>query len=287
MVKGKKLYGEIRNYVIIVFGLACYVFSWSAFLIPSDLIGGGISGVSTLIYFVTGIPVGILNFIFNAILVLIAMRILGAKFGINTIFGIIVGALLFLVLQPLFTVPLVNDPFMCALIGGMLSGFGIGIVFTHGGNSGGTDIIALIVTNYRNISPGKVIIICDVVIVAASYLIFQSIEKIVYGYVIMGVFGYTLDIVLEGAKQSYQIIVFSKNNDVIADRIGNELNRGVTFLKGKGWYTKEDQDVLLVIAQKHDKQKIMEIINDSDDKAFLSVAKVSGVFGRNFDRIRL
>lgn len=287
MLKGKKLYNQIRNYIIIVFGLACYVFAWSAFLIPSGLVGGGISGVSTLIYFATGVPVGISNFVLNLILVLIAMRILGAKFGVNTIFSIIVGALLFMILQPLFPEPLVSDPFMCALIGGMLSGFGIGLTFIHGGNSGGTDIIALIITNYRNISPGRVIIYLDVVIVAASYLIFRSIEKMVYGYVIMGVFGYTLDLVLEGAKQSYQIIVFSKHSNIIADRIGNELNRGVTFLKGKGWYTKEDQDVLLVIAQKHDKQKIMQIINDSDDQAFLSVAKVSGVFGRNFDRIKL
>lgn len=287
MLKGKELYGQIKNYVIIVLGLLIYVFSWSAFLIPSGLIGGGVSGISSLIYFATGIPVGIMNLVINAILVLIAMRILGAKFGVNTIFGIVTGALLFMFVQPLFPKPLVNDPFMCALIGGMLSGFGIGLVFTHGGNSGGTDIIALIITNYRNISPGRVIIYCDVLIVAASYLIFGSIEKIVYGYVIMGVFGYTLDMVLEGAKQSYQIIIFSKNNEIIADRIGNELNRGVTFLKGKGWFTKEDQDVLLVIAQKHDKQKIMKIINDCDDKAFLSVAKVSGVFGRNFDRIRL
>lgn len=283
----KKILHEIRDYFMIVFGLFIYVFSWSAFLIPSGLIGGGVSGVSTLIYFVSGIPVGVSNLAINAILVAIAIRILGAKFGINTIFGIVTSAVLFMILQPLFPKPLVSDPFMCTLIGGMLSAFGIGIAFVNGGNSGGTDIIALVVTHYRNISPGRVIMYLDIIIVASSFLVFQSVEKIVFGYVIMGVFSYTLDTVIEGAKQSYQIVIFSKNNQVIADRIGNELKRGITFLKGEGWYTKSEQDVLMVIAQKHDKQKIMKIINEIDKEAFLSIAKVSGVFGKNFDRIKL
>lgn len=283
----KKILHEIRDYFMIVFGLFIYVFSWSAFLIPSGLIGGGVSGVSTLIYFVSGIPVGVSNLAINAILVAIAIRILGAKFGINTIFGIVTSAVLFMILQPLFPKPLVSDPFMCTLIGGMLSAFGIGIAFVNGGNSGGTDIIALVVTHYRNISPGRVIMYLDIIIVASSFLVFQSVEKIVFGYVIMGVFSYTLDTVIEGAKQSYQIVIFSKNNQEIADRIGNELKRGITFLKGEGWYTKSEQDVLMVIAQKHDKQKIMKIINEIDKEAFLSIAKVSGVFGKNFDRIKL
>lgn len=277
----------IKNYFFISLGLFIYVFSWVAFLIPSGLIGGGVSGISTLIFYATGFPVGISNLIINAFLVLIAMRILGAKFGLNTIYGIVFGAVMFMVLQPLFDAPLVNEPFMCAMIGGMLSGVGVGLAFIYGGNSGGTDIIALIITNYRNISPGRIIIYLDIVIIASSYLVFGSIEKIVYGYVIMGVFGYSLDLVIEGSKQSYQIMVFSKHNEEIANRIGNELNRGVTFMKGRGWFTKEDQDVLMVIAQKHDKQNIMKIIKECDKEAFLSVAKVSGVFGKNFDRIKI
>ena len=193
-MKNSKYYNHIRDYTLIVFGLAVFVFSWSAFLIPSELIGSGVSGISTLIYFVTGIPVGAMNLVFNTVLVLIAMRIMGAKFGINTVFGIITSGVLFLIMQPLFPEPLVADPFMCALIGGMMSGVGLGIAFVNGGNSGGTDIVALVVTHYRNISPGRVILYLDLVIIASSYLVFQSIEKIVYGYVGYGVFTYTLDL---------------------------------------------------------------------------------------------
>ncbi len=282
-----KIFHNIKTYFMITLGLWLLAFAWTAFLIPSGIIGGGVSGISSLIYFSTGMPVGLVSLVINIFLVLIAMRILGAKFGINTIFGIIVSSAFFMILQHYIKTPLVDDPFMCALIGAMLSGLGIGIAFSNGGNSGGTDIIALLVTNYYNISPGRIIIYLDILIVASSYLVFQSIEKIVYGYVVMGVFGYTLDMVIEGSKQSYQMMVFSKNNSEIADRIGNEIRRGVTLLKGKGWYTKEDQDVLMVIAQKNDKNDIMKIIKECDDSAFISISKVTGVFGKNFDRIKI
>ncbi len=284
----KHTVNSIKSYIMISIGLLIYAFGWTAFLIPSDVIGGGVTGVSSLIFFATGIPVGVINLIINGVLVLIAMRILGAKFGVNTVFGIVMSSVFFIVLQHFIKEPLVsNNPFMCAMIGGMLSGLGVGIAFSNGGNSGGTDIIALIITNYYNISPGRVIIYLDILIIASSYLLFGSVEKIVYGYVVMGLFGYTLDIVIEGSKQSYQIMVFSKNNDIIANRIGTEINRGVTLLKGFGWYTQNEQNVLMVIAQKHDKQNIMRIIKESDENAFISIAKVSGVFGKNFDKIKI
>lgn len=282
-----KTFQHIKSYVMITLGLLIYAFGWTAFLIPAGIVGGGVTGISSLIFFSTGLPVGIVNLVINGILVLIAMKILGAKFGINTVFGILMSSIFFILLQHYIKQPLVDDPFMCALIGAMLSGLGVGIAFSNGGNSGGTDIVALLVTNYYNISPGRVIIYIDIAIIASSYLLFHSIEKIVFGYVVMGVFGYTLDMVIEGSKQSYQIMVFSKNNEEVANRIGNEIQRGVTLIKGIGWYTKNEQNVLLVIAQKTDKQAIMKIIKECDDNAFISIAKVSGVFGKNFDRIKI
>lgn len=287
---------NIRSYLFITIGLFLYTFAWSGFLIPAGILGGGISGVSTLIYYATGktIQVGISNLILNSILILIAMKLLGAKFGINTIYGIVISSLFFILLQNLIHDPIIMDnKFMCALIGAMLSGIGIGIAFSNGGNSGGTDIIALIITKYYNISPGRVILYLDVLIVGSSYFVFSNlspqerIEIIVYGYVIMGVFSYTLDTVIEGNKQSYQIMVFSKENRLIADRIGKEIQRGVTLLKGEGWYSKSEQNVLFVVARKQDKTEIMKIIHECDNAAFFSIAKVSGVFGKNFDSIKI
>jgi len=284
----------IMSYVIITFGIFLYTFAWSAFLIPSQIIGGGVSGVSSILYFLSGesMPVGVTNLIINAVLVLVALKLLGAKFGLNTIYGILVSSGLFIFLQQGIEIQNLLDitkfdPFMCAIIGGGLAGAGIGLAFSMGGNSGGTDIIALIVNKYYNISPGKVIMYLDIVIIGCSFFVSGSIENVVYGYVQMAVMTYALDLVIDGSKQSYQIMVFSQHTKEIADRIGSEVGRGVTLLNGWGWFSKSDQKVLLVIARKVDKPLIMEIIQTADPKAFISVAKVQGVYGKNFDKLKL
>ncbi len=282
-----KLYSLIQPYIYITFGLILFSFGWTAFIIPSNIMGGGLAGIGSLVYFATGIPVGYTTLAINIVLVLIALRMLGAKFGINTIYGIIVSSFAFIILQKLITQPLVDDQFMAALIGGGLSGVGIGIAFSHGGNSGGTDIVALIINKYRNISPGRVFVYVDLVVIASNWFIFHSIEKIVYGYVVMGVGAYAVDLWLNGIRQSYQIMIYSNITPVIAERISHEVGRGVTCLKGYGWYSKRDIEVIMVIARKQDKPKIMAIIKESDPKAFISIAKVMGVFGQNFEEIRL
>ena len=285
---------KIMSYVLITLGIFMYTFGWSAFLIPSQIIGGGVSGISSIIFFITGekIPVGISSLVINIALFLIALKVLGAKFGLNTIYGILVSSGFFILLQQVIEIQNLLDitkfdPFMCAIIGGGLAGAGIGLAFSMGGNSGGTDIIALILNKYYNISPGKVIMYLDIVIIGCSFFVSGSIENVVYGYVQMGVMTYALDLVIDGSKQSYQIMVFSKYTKEIADRIGNEVGRGVTLLDGWGWFSKSNQKVLLVIARKVDKQMIMEIIQSSDPKAFISVAKVHGVYGTNFEKLKL
>ncbi|MBN1253544.1 MAG: YitT family protein [Bacteroidales bacterium] len=277
----------IIPYFYITIGLFIFAFGWTAFLIPSEIIGGGITGLGALIFFVSGFPVGYTTLIANAILILIALKILGAKFGINTIYGIIISSIFFIILQKYITEPFVKDQFMAALIGGGLGGVGVGIAFSHGGNSGGTDIIALIINKYRNISPGRIFLYIDIFIIASSWFIFYSIEKIVYGYVVMAVASYSVDLIINGSRQSYQIMIYSNYDKIIADRISKEVKRGVTCLKAHGWYSKKDINVVMVIARKHDKPKIMAIVKDTDSNAFISIAKVMGVFGQNFDEVKL
>lgn len=282
-----KIIDFVKPYVFITVGLFIFAFGWTAFLIPSEIIGGGISGLSSLIYFATGFEVGYSNLLVNIVLVLIAIRILGAHFGINTIYGILVSSFFFIILQEHIHKPLVNDAFMAALIGGGLSGVGVGIAFMHGGNAGGTDIIALIINKYKNISPGRVFLYIDAVVIASSWFLFHDVEKIVYGYVVMAVASYSIDLVLDGSKQSFQIMIYSRYSKIIAERISEEVGRGVTCLKAYGWYSKKDIEVVMVIARKMDKQHILKIVQDTDDRAFISVAKVMGVFGQNFEEIRL
>jgi uncharacterized membrane-anchored protein YitT (DUF2179 family) len=198
----------------------------------------------------------------------------------------VVLTIFFSLLQQLITKPIISDVFLSTVLGGILGGAGVGIVFTQGGSTGGTDIIAMIINKYRNISPGRIILYLDVFIIASSYFIFGSIEKIVYGYVAMGITSYTIDLLFTGSKQSVQIFIFSKSYDEIADRIGKEVQRGVTIIDGKGWYTGEQTKVLLVMVKKPEASQIFRIIKEIDRDAFMSVTNVMGVYGKGFERIR-
>lgn len=277
----------IKTHAIITFGLVLTAVGWMGFLIPAQITGGGISGLSALLFYASKFPIGISYLIFNIILIILAIKILGLKFGIQTIYGVIGLSIFFSIFQPLFDTPIVKDAFMASVIGGILSGVGIGIVFSQGGSTGGTDIIAMIVNKYRNISLGRLILYQDVIIIASSYLLFQSIEKIVYGYVTMAISSYVIDLVLEGANQSYQIFVFSKKYDKIAIRISSEVGRGITLFEGQGWYSKEKTKVLLVLVKKHESSQVMRIVKEIDPKAFMSLGSVTGVYGEGFERIKV
>lgn len=286
------IFKTVRSYAIIVFGLLLYALSWTAFLIPHKITGGGVSGIGALVYYATGIPMGYTYFLINVGLILLAIKMLGANFGVKTIFGVTVGAFLLSLLQMTIKVAVVEDKFMSTIIGGALAGVGLGVVFTQGGSTGGTDIIAMIINKYRNISPGRIIMLCDVFIIGSSFLVLleldpaKRIETIVYGYVAMAITAYSLDAVLSGTKQSVQVFVFSKRYQAIADRITSEINRGVTVVEGMGWYTKESQKVLISLVRKHEVSDMYKIIKEVDPEAFISVATVTGVYGRGFERIR-
>jgi uncharacterized membrane-anchored protein YitT (DUF2179 family) len=276
----------IRAHLIITFGLFLNALGWTAFLIPAKITGGGITGVSTLIFYASGFPLGISYLMINAVLIVFAIKILGLNFTVKTIFSVVVLSVLFSLLQQLITTPLVKDTFLSTVLGGILGGAGVGIVFSQGGSTGGTDIIAMIINKYRNISPGRIILYLDVFIIASSYFIFGSIEKIVYGYVAMGITSYTIDLLFTGSKQSVQIFIFSKNYDEIANRIGKEVGRGITIIDGKGWYTGEQTKVLLVMVKKPEASQVFRIIKEVDRDAFMSVNNVMGVYGKGFESIR-
>lgn len=289
----KKLAWE---YLIFTLGLLIYTFAWSAFLLPSKIIGGGVSGLSGILNLtiLSAIPVGVMNFFFNSVLLLLGIKFLGSKFGGNTIYGIVVSSLFFIMWQQglhaetFFDVSAATGfgPFMCALIGGALCGLGIGLTFSVGGNTGGTDIIALILSKYYNISPGKVIMFIDIVIIGCSFLVEYNINKVVFGYIVMFTLTFTLDFIVDGNKQSYQIMVFSNKAKEIGDMVMQKTGRGATLLNGQGCYTKADQQVLMIIAHKVDKAEITGIIRAIDPQAFVSVAKVQGVYGKNFDALK-
>ncbi|ALO15034.1 hypothetical protein L21SP5_01384 [Salinivirga cyanobacteriivorans] len=277
---------EMRRWVIMTFGLFINAFAWTAFLIPSKIIGGGLSGISTIIFYMTGIPVGVVYLIINILLVLIAIKILGASFGVKTIFSVLVLGGFLSLLQGLIKEPLVDDIFLSAVLGGLLAGAGIGIVFNQGGSTGGTDIFAMIINKYRNISPGRLILYFDVVIISSSYFVFDSVERLVYGFVTMAIVAWSIDMIMAGNRQSTQIFIFSKYYEEISKELNEHINRGMTLLDAQGWYSREPGKIVLVVTRKHEMPHVLRIIKSIDPDAFISVASVMGTYGKGFENIR-
>ena len=306
MLKGTSIFISLKEYVIITLGMLLYIVGWSVFLVPNQLVGGGVSGVASVVQYATNgaVKMGYTYFVVNVVLLIIAMFILGNKFGFKTIYAIVIASVGLNVFQEIIpadicqTLAVENGKLMSSIMGGLMAGVGIGLCMSQGGSTGGTDIIALIVNKYRNVSPGKMILAMDVVIILSSLLvpiqdadgsIMQFNEKIttcVYGFILIVVNGTVLDMVIAGTRQSVQLFILSKKHKEIADAITNDLHRGVTVLNGMGWYTKEPTEVLMVLTRKYDLNVLLRYIKNIDPEAFLSVSTVTGVYGKGFESIK-
>jgi uncharacterized membrane-anchored protein YitT (DUF2179 family) len=285
----KKKWIIVREYISITFGLLLYALAWKTLLIPYGIVGGGVTGIGALVYFATGLPVSVTFFGINLLLLGIAIKLIGWKFSIRTVIG--VGILtVFLTVIPEFPPGLLvkpEDSFMACVIGGLIMGGGIGLVFLNNGSSGGTDIIAKVVNKYRNITPGRALLYSDVIIISSSFFLENgSLEKIVYGLTALTVTTVAVDMVINGVRQSVQFFIFSRKHEEIATRINQEVKRGVTILDGTGWYSKETMKVITVVARKNESISIFRIVKEVDPNAFISQASVIGVYGEGFDVIK-
>ncbi len=291
----KMMRREIRAYLTMVIGLILFCVAFTTLLIPAKIVAGGVGGISTIIYYVStlggggGIPVGISYFVINAFLLLLGFYIIGPRFGTKTIFAICVNSLLLYIFQehvPVDLMGLQDDKLLSAVLGGGLIGVGVGLCFSVGGSSGGTDIVAMIINKYRNVSLGKLIMLIDVVIIGCSYFVFRDLPTMVYGYVTMAAMGYAVDLVLSGTRSSTQVMIFSPKYEQIADRILTEVHRGVTVLDATGWYSKSPQKVVMVICRRTETSRVYQVIKEIDPKAFISVGNVMGVYGEGFEALR-
>ncbi|MBQ6762093.1 MAG: YitT family protein [Bacteroidales bacterium] len=319
----QSFWAQAKEWALVSLGITIYVTGWAIFLMPNNLVGGGVSGIASMIQYATGgaIQMGYSYFTLNAILIVAAVVVIGMGFGAKTIYAIILASvgLRFLPeiipLEIIQTLALQNGKLMSTLCGGLMAGIGIGMSISNGGSTGGTDIIALIYTKYRNVSPGKVILYLDFVIILSSLLIpsivpdldpetgrqllgpdgqpsthlmpfAEKVTTVIYGLILVTVNGKVIDSYLSGSQQSVQLFILSKHYAEIADSITHELHRGVTVLDGKGWYTQESMEILMVITRKTDLNLLLRYIKAIDPKAFLSVSSVNGVYGQGFDTIK-
>lgn len=279
---------HVKDYIMITVGLLCYCFGYSAFLLPEKIVTGGVTGLASLLYFGVGWNVAITYYAINAILLAIAFRTVGKQFVIRTVIGATIATLLLGIMVPLFKEPIVaQQPFMNVIIGAVLCGMGLGIVFTHNGSSAGTDIIAAMVTKHSNISFGRTMIYVDLLIISSSYLIFHTLDKIVYGLIFMFICSIAADMVIDSNRQSVQFMIFSKKWKEIANAITQEAHRGCTVLTGTGWYTQQEATILLVMSRNYESMHIFRIIKAIDPDAFVSQAKIKGVYGEGFDHVKV
>ena len=294
-----------KEYALVTLGVVSYALGWTIFLLPNNLIGGGVSGFASIVYYATGLQMSITYFILNVVLLLIGTRILGTGFGGKTIYAIFMTALMLAIMPKLIPTDFIhefalsNGKLICTFLGGIIAGMGIGLSISQGGSTGGTDIVALLWCKFYPASPGRVILIIDVGIILSSLLFpsytesgellpfAEKLAVVVYGLIQVTVSGYAIDLYLSGSKQSVQAFIFTKKVAEMADAIAFDMKRGVTVLPAKGWYSKEEKQVIMVVTRKTDLNLLLRYVKTIDPDAFLSVSTVMGVYGQGFDTIKL
>ncbi|MDE5902818.1 MAG: YitT family protein [Muribaculaceae bacterium] len=298
----KALLNNAKDYIMIIFGLLLYGVGFTAFILPHEIVIGGLSGVGTLVYFGTRgfVPVAVTQYVCNLLLLGMAFKLVGKTFVMRTIFGATIISLFIGVFENFFMSlghPIIEDISMSAILGGIFCGLGVGTVFIHNGSSGGTDIIAAMVSKLSNVSIGRTMIVTDMLIVTCSiFLPFEGdwgariearVPLIVYGWIVTFVIAYITDMIINTNRQATQFIIFSHRWQEIADKVNAEARRGVTVLDGMGWYSKKEVKILMVWCRKIEAVTIFRIVKLIDPEAFITQANVNGVYGKGFDTMKV
>ena len=290
-----KIGRELKDYVAITLGIICYALGWAAFMLPYQISTGGVTGISALIYYITGIEIQVSYFVINAIFMVFALKILGLKFCIKTLYAIPALTFFLWLFQVLLkddagNLPLLLGPgqvFMALVIGASMLGFGIGFVFIYNGSTGGTDILAWIINKYKDVSLGRLIMYGDIIIISSCYLVFHDWKRVLFGLCVLFIMSVVIDYVVNSNRQSVQFLIFSRKHEEIAETITKELRRGVTLLDGTGWYSKQSIKVVVVLAKKNQSNEIFRLVRDIDENAFISQSNVVGVYGEGFDKLKI
>ena len=279
-----------KDMFFIFLGTLIYSFGYTAFVLPEQVVMGGVAGISALLYYAFGLLPGISIWVLNITLLLVAMKALSRQFIVRTVIGVTMLSALIGALQPVFQMfPMITageDKFMHVLIGGALGGAGLGLVFSHNGSTGGTDIIIALLNKKFSMSFGRAMQFIDITIISSSYLLFHSMETIVYGIAFTLAASFVCDYVINGTRQTVQFIIISKEYERIADMVNQRLNRGVTLIEGKGWYSKREVDILIVMCRRYEAQGLMSFIKAIDPHALVSQTFCHGVFGEGFDKMK-
>ncbi|NLI71905.1 MAG: YitT family protein [Bacteroidales bacterium] len=276
-----------KDYIMIFIGLISYAIGLTGFLLPNKIVTGGLAGITILIKSATDIPLWISYISINIALLAVAWKFVGKNFVIKTIISVAILTFLIRLGETYMSEPIIHaDPLLSSIIGAVFCGTGLGLVYSVNGSTGGTDIIGAVVTKYRHVSIGRVLLIVDILIVSSSYCLFHSVEKIAIGLIVMAVMYYVVDVVISGMRQSVQFFIFTNKHEEVADHINSEIKRGCTVLDGMGWYSKKPQKIIVVMARKTESTSIFRLVKSIDKDAFVTQANVVGVYGKGFDALK-
>ena len=302
MMENIKYLDEVKDYFFITLGIMLYTISFTVFLMPYQIVAGGVTGLSAIIYYATGFHVQNTYIIINLSLLVVALTVLGFKFLFKTIYAIFLLYFLLIVAQDIIPkqpngmpIKLLGEgqDFMSMIIGCVITGVALSTVFLHNGSTGGTDIIAASVNKYHNVSLGTVLIAVDFCIIGScmffpqfgSYL--ERAHKVMFGLCVMTLENFSLDYIMNARRESVQFMIFSRKYQEIANAIGIETGHGVTILDGHGWYTGQEVKVLCILAKKRESTDIFRLIKLIDPNAFVSQSSVVGVYGEGFDEMKV
>ena len=296
------IWNEVKDYLYITLGLVMYAIAFTVFLLPYQIVSGGVTGLSAIIYYATGFHLENTYIIINIALLIVALKILGFKFMMKTIYAIFALYLLLMLAQAIMPtqdnglpIKLLGEgqDFMSMIIGCVITGIALATVFLHNGSTGGTDIIAASINKYHNVSLGSVLISVDFCIIGSCMFFpqfgdyIERAHKVMFGFCVMTLENFVLDYVMNARRESVQFMIFTKKWQEIANAIGTQMNHGVTILDGHGWYTGQDIKVLCILAKKNESVNMFRLIKMLDPQAFVSQSSVIGVYGEGFDQIKV
>lgn len=293
--KKQRVLTTLKEYVIMTIGMCIYSFGWIGCVLPAKSTSGAASGlaivISTALENTMGwdVKIGTIVFIINATLLIISGFVLGWNFGIKTIWCILALSLSMNCWQEILPAEdfLHIDRFLSMVVGGVITGVGVAMALMQGGSAGGTDIVAMIINKFRSISYGRIIFVLDLLIIASSLTVGFTIDAAIYGYIMTLVFGYTVDMVLAGNKQSSQVFIISPRYEEITRVLNMELGRGVTLLDAEGGYSHNHSKMVMVVCNNRETPAILKYVKEIDPDAFMTVGSVMGVYGRGFQPIKL
>ena len=276
----RNVFGNLLDDVGITLGSAIIALGLTIFLIPNKIAAGGVSGLATIIYYLTSSPVGITMLLINIPIFIISIKVIGLPFVARSLFGIAILSFLIDIFQSMVPV-ITEDLLLASIYGGLLTGLGLGVVFRFNGTTGGTDMIARLFNYYTGLSMGESLFLADGIVVTLAGIFF-NVEVALYAAITIFITSKTIDMVQEGFGISKMAIIISESNHILKDKILKEMDRGVTTLNGSGGYTGKEMEVLMCIISRSEVSKLKRMVYDTDNDAFVTISNVHEVLGEGF-----